>query len=125
MIKKQSSIIAFTLIAFILGGLFAYVFLMVNDPDMVSLETVNAWKWSILCPITLLLGLWMSTHAWLSGLSTITGTFIGACIAAVIHQSNIWPIAAIIWATLWVFPVLTGSLTGGVISWIVRRLMNK
>jgi hypothetical protein len=115
------------LLALILGGLFAYGFLTIHDPDTVARTTIDRAKWFILCPLTFLLGLWAGGSAWLSGLSVICGVFIGACIAALMppHSSNIWPIAAAFWTVLWLPPVLVGSLAGGLAGWSVRKMWKK
>ena len=49
------------------------------------------------------------------------GVFIGVCLAALVHGSNIWPIAGVYWTFVWAPPIVLGSIGGALMSRLVRR----
>jgi hypothetical protein len=94
------------------GAAFAFVFLTMHDPDAMPPGMLSASKWLVLLPAAFLLALRPSVKAWSSGLVLTGGVFIGVCIAALLHSSNIWPIAGAYWTIVWMPPIAIGSVAG-------------
>lgn len=102
--------------AAIFGAMFAFVFMMLNDPDAMSPVMLSLSKWLVLLPAAFLLAMRPSVKAWVSGLSLAGGVFAGVCLAALVHASNIWPIAGVYWTAIWTPPIVLGSIGGALMS---------
>ena len=100
----------------LVGAVFAFVFLMFNDPDAMSPVMLGASKWLVLLPAAFLLAIRPSVTAVASGLSLAGGVFVGVCLAALLQGSNIWPIAGVYWTIIWTPPIAVGTLGGALTS---------
>ena len=98
------------------GAAFAVVFLMMHDPDAMPPGMLSASKWLVLLPAAFMLALRPSRRRWSSGLALTAGVFLGVCIAALLHSSNIWPIAAVYWTFVWLPPIAIGSVAGTLLT---------
>lgn len=95
------------------GAAFAFVFLMMHDPDAMPSGMLSASKWLVLMPAAFLFSLRPSVHHVIRSAASLTGgVFIGVCIAALLHSSNLWPIAGVYWTFVWLPPILAGSAAG-------------
>lgn len=129
---KRSSISRSTLIAGLFGVAFAFLFLMLNDPDAPSLEaraaleaSIRTSRWFVLLPAAFLIAAWRSADAWASGSAMTGGVFVGTCVAAVMHSSSVWPIAGVYWTIIWILPIVAGSAAGALVSWWARRTISR
>jgi hypothetical protein len=122
---KRSSNSAATLAAGLFGAIFAFVFLTTNDPDAMAPHMLSASKWLVLLPAAFLFAVRPSAKAWVSGLTIAGGIFVGTCMAAIVHGSNIWPIAGVYWTAVWTLPIAVGSAGGALVARTVRRPITK
>ena len=106
--------------AVLFGAAFAFVFLMLNDPDAMSPVMLDASKWLVLLPAAFMMAMRSSLKPLTSGLCLTGGVFIGACLLALVHGSNIWPIAGVYWSIVWLPPIAVGTVAGALAS----RLVN-
>ena len=125
MLEKQFTLVAAAGLAFLASCIFTFVFLRVNDPDKVSLMTLCLWTGFCLCPLLLGIGFWMAADAWIGFFCALWGILLGACVAALMGQSNIWLIAAVVWTLLWLVPVVVSFLAGGLIGWAFQNRRRK
>jgi len=102
------------------GTIFAFVFLTLNDPDAMSQGMLSTSKWLVVLPAALLLAVWPSAKAWASGLAMAGGVFIGTCVIALLHESDIWPIAGVYWTIVWALPIVLGSAGGALAARVMR-----
>lgn len=94
------------------GAAFAFVFFMTFDFEPIPPAMVSASKWLILLPAAFVLALRPSAKVWSSGLVLTGGVFVGVCLAAIAHASNIWPIAGVYWTIVFVPFIAVGSVAG-------------
>ena len=92
------------------GAVFAFVFLMMYDPDAMPPGMLGASRWLVLLPAAFLLALRPSHKVWSSGLTLAGGIFVGVCIAAMLHSSNLWPLAGVYWTIVYTPPIVIGSV---------------
>ena len=97
------------------GAAFAFVFLMMHDPDAMPPGPLSASKWFVLLPAAILLASRPAAHLWSSGLALAAGVFVGVCVAAILHSSNLWPIAGVYWTAVWLPPIVLGSVGGALL----------
>lgn len=107
--------------ALLFGAAFAFVFLMTNDADAMPPRMLSASKWLVLLPAAYLLAMRTQAKAWAGGLSLAGGIFVGGCVAALLHSSNIWPIAGVYWTVVWTPPIVIGSVAGALTARLVTR----
>lgn len=94
------------------GAAFAFAFLMTFDLEPIPEGMMTASKWLVLLPAAFMLALRPSERVWSSGLVLTGGVFVGGCLVAILHSSNIWPIAGGYWTILWLPPIVIGSVAG-------------
>jgi hypothetical protein len=122
---KRSSTSAATLAAGLFGAIFAFVFLTMNDPDAMPPHMLGASKWLVLLPAAFLFAARPSATAWVGGLTIAGGIFVGACTAAYVRGSNIWPIAGVYWTAVWTLPIALGSAGGALVTRKARSSMTR
>src|SRR5690606_24234425 len=99
--------------AVLFGAAFAFVFLMMHDADAMPPDMLSASKWLVLLPAAFVFALRPSVrHVVRTAASLAGGVFVGVCVAALLHASNIWPIAGVYWTYVWAPPILMGSVAG-------------
>ena len=101
--------------AVLFGAAFAFVFLMSFDPDAMPAGMLSASKWLVLLPAALVLAMRCRSKLVVSALSLAGGVFAGTCLAAMLHSSNIWPIAGVYWTIVWAPPIALGSVAGALV----------
>jgi hypothetical protein len=106
------------------GTAFAFIFLMVHDPDAMPDETLSASKWLVLLPAAFVLALRPSVKVWSSGLALVGGVFLGVCLAALLRSSNIWPLSGVYWTAVWMPPIVIGSAAGALVSRAAGRTIR-
>ncbi|HEX6998763.1 MAG TPA: hypothetical protein VF322_11500 [Gammaproteobacteria bacterium] len=106
--------------AALFGAAFALVFLMMYDPDALPPGLLGLSKWLVLLPAAFVLALGPAGRAWSRGLALTGGVFVGVCLAAILHQSNLWPIAGVYWTAVWLPPIAIGSVAGMLVAWAFR-----
>lgn len=107
--------------AALFGAAFAFVFLMMHNPDELrDPQALAVSKWLVLLPAAFLLALRPAVHFWSSGLALAGGVFVGVCLMAIVHSSNIWPIAGAYWTIIWLPPMVIGSVAGSLAAWAFR-----
>ena len=123
-IKTPQTAIVST-ISLLVGACFGYLFLTLNDFDKINFGTILI-GWLVLCPAAFVFALWPRTSFVLSGLTMISGIFLGVCVRSLTppFDCNIWPIAAAIWAALFFIPVAAGALAGGFGGRWLRKVMK-
>src|SRR5690606_14445152 len=99
--------------AVLFGATFAFVFLMMHDPDAMPAGMLSASKWLVLLPAAFLFSLRPSMRLVVrSAASLAGGIFVGVCVAALLRSSNLWPIAGVYWTFVWTPPILIGAAAG-------------
>ena len=111
-------------LSFLAGACAVFVFLTLNNPETVSEDVMSRFGWFVLAPATFLLCLVSRASFGLSALSMIAGVFLGSCVRFLIppHQSNLWPIAAVIWTTAFLLPMVAGTAAGGAGHWVIKQI---
>ena len=99
------------------GAAFAFVFLMMHDPEALPPGILAVSQWLVLLPAAFLLALRPAVRPWSSGLALTGGVFVGVCLAAILYSSNIWPIAGVYWTAIWLPPIVIGSVAGLLVRW--------
>ncbi len=94
------------------GAAFAFVYIMTVDAEAMPPTLMSTSKWLVLLPAAFFLALRPSAALWTSGLMLTGGVFVGVCLAALLHASNIWPIAGAYWTIIWLPPIVVGSAAG-------------
>lgn len=102
------------------GAAFAFVFLLVYDPDALPPGMLSASKWLVLLPAAFLLALRPSAKVWSSAFALAGGVFVGVCVAAILHASNLWPIAGVYWTAVWLPPIVIGSAAGTFVARVTK-----
>lgn len=97
--------------AALFGAAFALVALMMY-PEAMPAGIRSASKWLVLLPAAFVLAIRPSGSALRMGLALTGGVFFGVCLAAILHSSNIWPIAGVYWTWIWLPPIVVGSAAG-------------
>ncbi len=110
-------------LAFVVGACAVFVFLTQNDPETVSDIVTSRFGWFVLAPATFLLCLSARALFGLSALCMVAGVVVGVCVRCLIppHQSNLWPIAAVIWTVMFLLPIIAGAAAGGAGHWIIKK----
>lgn len=99
--------------AALFGAAFAFVFLMVFDADAMPRDMLTASKWLVLLPAAFVFSLRPHLrHVVRTAASLAGGVFVGVCAVALLHSSNIWPIAGVYWTYVWAPPIVIGSAAG-------------
>ena len=104
-----------------------FVFFTLHDPDTVTHSVTRWFAWGILFPAAIVFGSFTRYGFWLSGLGMLFGLTVGMCVRFLIPplESNIWPIAAIIWTALFLLPIVVGSVIGGLFRWCTARVVPR
>jgi len=102
--------------AVLFGAAFAFVFLLSYDPDALPPGMLGASQWLVLLPAALLLAMRRRSRLVVFASSLAAGVFAGTCLAAILHSSNLWPIAGVYWTAVWTPPIVIGSVAGALIA---------
>lgn len=104
--------------AALFGAAFAFVFLQMHGGENIPDGMLTLSKWLVLFPAAFLFTLRPSFRfAWTRGLALTGGVFAGVCLLAIIHASNIWPIAGVYWTAIWLPSIAIGSVAGFLVAW--------
>lgn len=101
--------------AVLFGAAFAFVFLTSYDPDALPPGMLGASQWLVLLPAALVLAMRRRSRPVVAALCLAAGVFAGTCLAAMLHSSNIWPIAGVYWTAVWTPPIVIGSVAGALV----------
>lgn len=120
---KVQTRIVLLVASLLFAAIAVFVFFTVYDPDTVSSSTTRRFEWMVLCPAALILASVTRGGFWLTGLGMALGVLLGLTVRFLLPplQSNIWPIAAIVWSALLLLPILLGSAVGGFGRWCSRE----